>query len=392
MARTIATFAGGPSRGAIIGEQAGGAFQQAFTDSFGEERKRRELAGLGGSPAEALRGSSNPFFAALADSPEVVGKLMQDPRGAQMLGSAMQPKEPEGRTTTRLVTHDSPLNERYNLDIQPGQSARVEFEYTGDGVLKSTHVKAVNTLPGAERENTLKDYMETFNVPRGEAIKLADSGMLQLTTDELGNRVLTDKLTGKSMVTRLVGVNEQPRAPVAEGVKPEDLAFDPAVGTGFWASAQGAWNKGPGQIPLLPVFQEPERVARELINLERNTQMALRTSSRPLVFEAERVAALVPDAMMWTQNPRVARNNVARLMDDLGRQFADDLRVARSSQGRVSAEAMERAESLERVIRGTLSPDASNRLIQFYRNSVEAPTAPDLDDGLQDLLDKWDPR
>lgn len=136
MARTIATFSGGPSRGALIGEQAGQAFQQAFQDALGQRQQQRQLAELGSPMLEPLQASQSPIAQGLAGSPSMVGQLMQSPQGLQVLQSMTQPAAPEARPFVRVISGDSPLNEMLGLGIPQGEFARVELERMPDGTLQ----------------------------------------------------------------------------------------------------------------------------------------------------------------------------------------------------------------------------------------------------------------
>ena len=83
---------------------------------------------------ESLAASTNnPFVQALAQNPEAINQF---PDLAETLAGVQAQEQPEAQPTTRVVSSDSPLNERFKLGIPEGQSARVQFVRDRNGALQ----------------------------------------------------------------------------------------------------------------------------------------------------------------------------------------------------------------------------------------------------------------
>ena len=224
------------------------------------------------------------------------------------------------------------------------------------------------------REARIADTMQTLGVARDEAVKLTD-GLMRLTTDDKGNRVLTDLSTGRSRLLEIEAPAPPPRMERPPATDIDELSFDPGEGTGFGATFLGAWNSTFGQIPILPIAQGPEEAAQKLRILERDAIRALASSGRPPVVEQERIIAALPRGMEWFENPEVATFKAASFVDLMVDQYIDDLRFRNDptnpKDGRDAAS--ERSRQVEGIIRRMLTEDAANQLFQYIEGGGAQP-------------------
>jgi hypothetical protein len=203
------------------------------------------------------------------------------------------------------------------------------------------------------REAKIQDYQNTYGVTRGEAIGLVD-GQLRLTTDEQGNRVLTDLTRGgRSRLLEVEGIGDPGPAPTVPGrTGRTDLTFDPAKGTGVAGTGRLWWNRTVGQIPGFKTFSEAEDVAQKLRIVERDAVLAMAVSSRPPVIEQERIASLVPQPGDWLQNPEAARDRMASFVDLMMAQYYADRRAGkdRTLDSKVRADVGRRANEIRNIV------------------------------------------
>jgi hypothetical protein len=218
---------------------------------------------------------------------------------------------------------------------------------------------------GGVRGQKISDAMAVLGLNEAEATKLVD-GYMKLSTDNMsGMRTLTDLTTGDMRVLEPSNVQQSPpilpMGPVS--THHTDLSFDPSNATGVVATAMNLYNNTLGQVPKLPTIQGPERDAQKMRVLERDIVKALSSSSRPPVIEQQSITSMLPQPFEWFENPQIADEKVASVVELLMEQYHADAVVANN----VMTPKAEKADRQRRMneIRRTLSSVVSPEYMQF---------------------------
>lgn len=221
-----------------------------------------------------------------------------------------------------------------------------------------------------QRARKIDEYQKLFGMSVEDATTAVDS---QTMMDDKGNLISFDPISGQGTLVDVDTGTERPVIQPPEGVAIEDLAFDPSQGTGFGASFLGLWNATLGQLPLAPVAKETEVAAQNLRVLERDAIRALASSGRPPVIEQQRIAALIPEAMSFTQNPEIAKYKMTNFVDLMMNQYIDDKRYKDdpSNPKSVREDSARRSQEIESIVRRVLTPQAADSMFQSL-NKVEA--------------------
>ena len=214
-----------------------------------------------------------------------------------------------------------------------------------------------------QRARKIDEYQRLFGMTVEEATRKVDT---DVRMDDNGNLIGFDPISGDGNLVNVNTGDEPPVIAAPTGTSVEDLAFDPGNGTGFGASFIGLWNSTAGQIPFVPEGLETEEAAQELRLLTRDAIRALGSSGRPPVVEQERIAALIPQAMAWTQNPEVARFQMTNFVDLMMNQYVDDLRYSGNKRNpkAVRDASTARANNIQSIIRRVLTPEASQGMFE----------------------------
>jgi len=212
-----------------------------------------------------------------------------------------------------------------------------------------------------QRARKIDEYQDLYDLSVEEATRRVDQ---DLRLDDKGNLIIYDPTTDAARLANIEGSPEQDIVAPPSGTTVEDLSFDPGKGTGFGASFLGLWNSSVGQLPFMPIAEGAEESAQNLRLLERDAIRALAVSGRPPVVEQERISALIPNAMAWTQNPDVARFQMTNFIDLMMNQYTDDIRFSGNSRNpkTVREESTARAKNIESIIRRVLTPDAASAM------------------------------
>lgn len=363
-----------------------GGYQELLTE---EQLKAARQHGMLGAGAAMMAGggwSQQPRTMGQQLGQGLLGGMqMQGQAMNQMatLGLAQQTRQQQERA---LTMQEAAANQPKREEVKIGDRIVTVLRYPDGSMEPLADAPRWNQQQGqgGVREQKIQDAMSTLGLSRAEAVKLAD-GYTRLTTDELGNRVLTDMTQGgRSRLLEVEGGVRPPDPSPHTPFAPNNLAFDPAEGTGAAASAKGLWNRTLGQVPLLPVFQTAETAAQHLRFVERDVIKALGSSGRPPVVEQQRIMAMIPTSMDWTQNPRAAQQNMASLADLLGMQYAADLSDSRDPMlpQKVRTDAVARSREVARVLRNILEPDSVNKLLGHYEGGGNQ-------NDTDSLVDKW---
>lgn len=238
--------------------------------------------------------------------------------------------------------------------LEPGTAAYQEFMRYGGPAPTSGGL-------ADQRERKIDQYQRLFNMSLEDATRAVDS---QTMLDDRGNLITYDPVTGQGTLVDVNVGEEQPIRMPPTGTSIEDLAFDPAQGTGFGASFIGLWNSTLGQIPLFPIGDTTAEAAQNLRILERDAIRALGSSGRPPVIEQERIASLLPQAMDPLQNPQEAQYKMTNFVDLMMNQYTDDLRYSqdRRNPKEVRETSAERARNIESIVRRVLKPEAAQAM------------------------------
>ena len=225
-------------------------------------------------------------------------------------------------------------------------------------ILRSAAVLEAPERLADQRERKIVQYMEFFDKSREEAIRAVDSVIMP---DDKGNIVRYDPISGTSEILSQVGVEAPTDLSLPDAAEVEDLAFDPAKGTGFGASFLGLWNSTLGQVPFLPIAEGPEEAAQELRVIERDAIRALASSSRPPVIEQQRIMSIIPDAMNWFENPEVAQGKMTNFINLMMNQYVDDMRFSSdlTNPKAIREESRARSNNIESIVRRVLTPEAA---------------------------------
>ena len=158
----------------------------------------------------------------------------------------------------------------------------------------------------------------------------------------------------------------------------EDLNFDPSAGTGAAAAFINAWNNTVGQLPLVPVGETTSAAAQMLRNIERKAVDALKISSRPPIFEQEKIGELLPNPVAFFENPQLATNRIVDFVNVMGDQYVNDMRFARNINNRddeARKNSLSRARAFKSIINDIITPEASIRFFEALDTFEGNPTA-----------------
>lgn len=214
-----------------------------------------------------------------------------------------------------------------------------------------------------QRDRKIGDYMRLFSMSEEDATRAVDSSVM---LDDRGNVISFDPISQQGALVD-IDVGQAPESlNTPRPASVEDLAFDPAKGTGFARSFIGLWNSTAGQLPFVPVGEETEQAAQNLRVLERDAINALASSGRPPLVEQERIMSIVPDAMAWTQNPEIAQYKMTNFIDLMMNQYVDDIRFSqdRRNPKNVRETSSERARKIESIVRRVMTPEAADSMFQ----------------------------
>jgi len=213
-----------------------------------------------------------------------------------------------------------------------------------------------------------------FGVDESDATKHVD-GYIKLSTDPLGNRTLTDTVSGLMDILQPKGsTNEsQPQGstnesqPFSEPVAPvsgSELNFNPGNATGMVATTKNFVSNTAGQFVDALKFEGPEDDAQKISFLERDLVKALSSSSRPPVIEQESIRSMIPQPFEFNQNPDVARNKVASVIDLMKQQYDFDAREVDNPMlpQKDKNELNRRMREIKRTISSFVKPGALSRL------------------------------
>jgi hypothetical protein len=127
------------------------------------------------------------------------------------------------------------------------------------------------------------------------------------------------------------------------------------------------------RFPWLPAALKTEEAAQRLRFLERDAISSLATTSRPSVVEQARILATIPQALDFSQNPRIAEESLANFVDLMGQVYVDDVKysndISNPKGERDKSEA--RARAVQRTIGSLLRPDAAELYFDTINNAVK---------------------
>ena len=134
--------------GAALGHGLGVGLGGIVGQNIAERRAARQLnpfreALLGAIPQGAQLTPQQQMIAAAVQDPRAFARLAQSPQGALELGGMFQPQAATPAYQREVVVrHDSELNQRFGLNLAPGDTATVKLSYDAND----------NLLPGVEIE------------------------------------------------------------------------------------------------------------------------------------------------------------------------------------------------------------------------------------------------
>lgn len=222
------------------------------------------------------------------------------------------------------------------------------------------------------RERKIADYMKTFGIPRGEAIQRIEADTI---IDPTTGQLIQQNLQGDGGF-EIASVNipsSQRVVGEAPSIDINQIVFDPAKAGGIVTGLQNLWNVTAGQIPFLDIPSDRTQAQQQLRFLDRDAILALASSERPAVVEQERIGELLPQPGEWFQNPRESREKVVSFIDVMTQQYVDDLRyVSDPSVSRaVKRDVNTRINSVERIIRRVMTPEAADTLFEAVEGFEE---------------------
>ena len=220
-------------------------------------------------------------------------------------------------------------------------------------------------------EEKIQDLMNTMNMTRPEAVEMVNTSTF--IEPNSGNTIRYNPITQTAEVID-VAFPEPPAPPTTPPeVSPEDLSFDVGTGTGAFAVVRNIYSSTLGQIPWLPAALKTEEAAQRLRFLERDAISSLATTSRPSVVEQARILATIPQALDFSQNPRIAEESLANFVDLMGQVYVDDVKysndISNPKGERDKSEA--RARAVQRTIGSLLRPDAAELYFDTINNAVK---------------------
>jgi hypothetical protein len=226
------------------------------------------------------------------------------------------------------------------------------------------------------------------------------SGNLEEITDPVKPAIefMRDPVTGavykldplSGMADRVTQrVPDEPNQTAVFKFMSEDLSFDPGAGTGAGSAFINAWNNTIGQLPLAPVGETTSAAMQTLRNLERKSVDALKLSSRPPIFEQEKIGELVPDPGAVFQNPNLATNRIVDFINMMGDQYVNDMRYAtdinnENNEARITS--LSRARAFKSIINDVITPEASASFFEAL-DTFEGGTARVMDMSDQEFND-----
>jgi len=251
---------------------------------------------------------------------------------------------------------------KLNDDLRNNRITQGQYDVLSSQILSTPDAGGAD-----QRERIIQQYQENFGLDKNSAIEAADS---QPMMDQNGNLSLYNPITQtvRYMDTQNESGEQSFGRPVSVGV--DDLAFDPAKGTGVVATLAGMWNASLGQLPLMPIAKDAADAAQNLLVLERDAIKALSSSSRPPVIEQQRIMGIIPDGMSFTENPQIAQQKMISFIDLMAQQYIDDKRFAsnRTNPKSVRDDSTERARSIESIINRVLQPEAAKLMFDSINN------------------------
>ena len=272
----------------------------------------------------------------------------------QARGMYAPPKVPDAKTDLGKISSD----EAAGL-ITPEQAQSLR-----------TSAMAPAAQSSDQRERKIQEYMQIGGISRAEATSRVDS---QFTTDPQGNAIVYDPVTNKIRYANA----ESPGEPIQLGepvdVELEDLAFDPATGTGLGSSLIGLYNSTLGQVPILPTFLGPEEAAQNLTVLGRDAVKALASApSRPPVIEQQAIMAMMPAPMSPFENPTIAQEKVKGFVDLMMQQYVSDVKAYSdpTNPKNVKDQSRQRANQIEGIVNRVLTPDAADTMFRSVNNTL----------------------
>ena len=308
----------------------------------------------------------------------------------QLLGLLDAEKFDEAANLARLADQEAvgveilpPIEKPEGFTLKKG-----DVRFNADGTTLADNPEPEGSEGFADqRARMIEEYQRLFGLSVEEATRRVD---LEIKQDpNTGNLIAYDRIGGEASLID-VDTGDAPE-PITKppGVGIEDLAFDPGSGTGFGASFLGLWNKTAGQIPFIGpslTALEPEESAQNLRLLERDAIRALASSGRPPVVEQERISALIPKAMAWTENPEVARFQMTNFVDLMMNQYIDDIRFSEnmSNPKAVRDESKERANNIQSIVGRVLTPEAASQMFETL-GSVEGQMSKMRDMPMEEL-------
>ena len=330
----------------------------------------QNIARLGGDPSDTLAVREMIAAGNIDGAKQEIGVLLG---AAANAGLIQVPEQPEGFTLApgagRYDAQGNLIAQQPTAPAGDPDSVRALRARAADaGIQPGTQEYQQFMLQGGpaqqdagdadQRERKIRQYQQDFGMTRNQAIQAVDS---QTMLDDRGNLITYDPISRQGTLVDINVGDERPVMAPPSGTSLEDLAFDPAKGTGFGASFIGLWNSTVGQLPLMPIGSNTAQAAQNLRILERDAIRALGSSGRPPVIEQERIASLLPQSMDPLQNPQEAQYKMTNFVDLMMNQYVDDLRYSQDPRNPkdVRGTSAERARNIESIVRRVLTPEAA---------------------------------
>ncbi len=242
---------------------------------------------------------------------------------------------------------------------------------------------AAGSSEGGMRAQRIADVTRQTGVSEGVATGVVD-GLIKLTVDEVGRRVLTDVRTGESRLANLAEGEEPPvDTSFSPTVSPGDLNFNAGDAVGLGAAAKNLVNNTVGQFTGT-VFPGTEDAAMALKNFRQDMLTAFKSSGRVLAQELQNIYGMSPDAFDPAKNPQLAQENIAAILE----RAAGALPQLRTEAARRDLPPKERqnaaaaARDIERFLQRYMRPEAAQRALSGAPTGLPSPKSPDERDAL----------
>src|SRR5690606_9649456 len=244
--------------GAALGHGLGVGLGAIVGQNIAERRAARQLnpfrkALLSAIPQGAQLTPQQQMIAAAVQDPRAFARLAQSPQGALALSGMLQP-QPQTATPAYqreiVVRHDSELNQRFGLNLAPGDTATIKLSYDANG----------NQLPGVEIEHFSRASERDEPGPFGGSVRgrslehmvnLAE-GFAAGTLDDQQERIFLTSVTNYRQPERYVdpdtGLLVERRAELP------DFVMQALRSRGYSVADEGI---------LPPVGGDPVRLARQ---------------------------------------------------------------------------------------------------------------------------------